>query len=167
MSMISMSSLPTEKPSIGTVIPKGNYLAKIKKAEMRQPKDPEKPMYFSAECDVTDPVSHTEMGKFWINLYESEAPLARYQLSRFIQALKLNIQGEFELKDLTKMVNGKELKVDIQPEEKKDGSAPQKSVVDITAECFYPATNKELQTPEEVLSTPTTETAAPTVMASY
>ena len=164
MGMINMNSLPTEKPAIGNVIPKGQYIAKIKKAEMRQPKDENKPMYFSAECDITDAESGMEMGKFWINLFESEAPLARYQLSRFIKALNLPIQGEFELKDLTKMVNGKALKVDIMPEDKPE---PQRSVVDITAESFYPLQEPTLQVAEELMATTSTATEAPTVMASY
>ncbi len=165
MGIINMDSLPTEKPSMGSVIPKGHYLAKIKKAEMRQPKDETKPMYFSAECDITDPVSHTEMGKFWINLFESPAPLTRYQLSRFIMALQLPIEGEFELKDLTKMVNGKELEVDIMPEERKDGKEPERSVVDITAQCFYPVAVSEKQAAEAVFAADTDQ--APPVMASY
>ena len=163
MAMINMNSLPTEKPSMSAVIPKGQYLAKIVKAEMKQPKEEAKPMYFSAECNITDLASGTDMGKFWINLYESEAALCRYQLSRFIQALNLPIQGEFELKDLTKMVAGKELKVDIQPEDKPE---PQRSVVDISAQCFYPVTDPRLQAAEEVLSATTTEQTPP-VMASY
>lgn len=163
MGMISMNSLPTEKPSMGSVIPQGQYIATIRKAEMKQPKDETRPMYFSAECDTTDPVSGAKMGKFWINLYESEAPLARYQLSRFIQALALPIQGEFELKDLTKMVSGKALKVDIQPEERNDNKPPQKSVVDISAQCFYPLQEPALQAAEAVMAGEPTET----VMASY
>lgn len=163
MAMINMNSLPTEKPSMGTIIPKGQYLAKIRKADMRQPKDDTKPMYFTAECDITDPVSGTSMGKFWINLFESEAPLARYQLSRFIKALNLPIQGEFELKDLTKMVTGKELKVDIMPEDKPE---PQRSVVDISAQCFYPAVDPTLQA-AEITFTPPEETISTPVMASY
>ena len=162
MAMINMNSLPTEKPSMGTIIPKGQYLAKIRKAEMKQPKDDTRPMYFTAECDITDPVSGSAMGKFWINLFESEAPLARYQLSRFIKALNLPIQGEFELKDLTKMVVGKELKVDIMPEDKPE---PQRSVVDIAANCFYPVVDPALQAAEAVMSAPTEQ--APPVMASY
>ena len=138
MGRINMNSIPTNKPSIGTIIPKGHYLCKIVKSEMKQGQNPAKPPYFSAECDVTDPISNTAMGKFWINLYESEAALVRYQLGRFINALGLNIVGEFELKDLTKMVNGKSLMVDIKPEDRKDGGTPQRSVVDIDAECFYP-----------------------------
>ena len=111
---INMNSLPTEKPSMSSVIPKGCYIAKIVKAEMKTPRSG-KADYFSAECDITDPVSNTGMGKFWINLFESEANLPRYQLARFIRALNLNIQGEFELRDLTKMVNNKKLMVDICP----------------------------------------------------
>ena len=129
---INMNSLPTEKPSMSSVIPKGCYIAKIVKAEMKTPRSG-KADYFSAECDITDPVSNTSMGKFWINLFESDANLPRYQLARFIRALNLNIQGEFELKDLTKMVNNKSLMVDICPD--KDN---ERSIVDITADCFYP-----------------------------
>lgn len=133
---INMNSLPTEKPSMSSVIPKGCYIAKIVKAEMKTPRSG-KADYFSAECDITDPVSNTGMGKFWINLFESDANLPRYQLARFIRALNLNIQGEFELKDLTKMVNNKSLMVDICPD--KDN---EKSIVDITADCFYPIESK-------------------------
>lgn len=129
---INMNSLPTEKPSMSSVIPKGCYIAKIVKAEMKTPRSG-KADYFSAECDITDPVSNTSMGKFWINLFESEANLPRYQLARFIKALNLNIQGEFELRDLTKMVNNKKLMVDICPD--KDN---ERSIVDISADCFYP-----------------------------
>lgn len=135
---INFNSLPTEKPAMGNIIPKGHYLAKIRKSEMKTPRDTSKPDYFSAECDITDIASGSPMGKFWINLYESEAPLVRYQLSRFIQALNLPIQGDFDLKDLTKMVNGKELEVDIKPDEPKDGKKAQRSIVDIDNEIFYP-----------------------------
>lgn len=143
---INMNSLPTEKPSMSSVIPKGSYIAKIVKAEMRTPKSG-KNDYFSAECDITDPASNMSMGKFWINLFESEANLPRYQLARFIKALKLNIQGEFELKDLTKIVNGKSLIIDICPD--KDN---ERSVIDISADCFYPLEEKETadQVAEEI-----------------
>lgn len=140
---INMNSLPTEKPSMSSVIPKGSYIAKIVKSEMRTPKSG-KADYFSAECDITDPASNSSMGKFWINLFESEANLPRYQLARFIKALKLNIQGEFELKDLTKMVNGKSLVIDICPD--KDN---ERSIIDISADCFYPL--DEVETADTVV----------------
>ena len=168
---INMNSLPTSKPSMSSIIPKGCYLAKIVKSEMRTPRPKENgiqgPDYFVAECDITDPVSNTGMGKFWINLFESEANLPRYQLARFIKALKLNIQGEFELKDLTKMVNGKSLIVDICPD--KDN---ERSVIDITADCFYPLEDKsemDAVTEEinEVFSQPATAEPIPSRAASY
>lgn len=171
MSIINFDSLPNpnEKPANGTIIPKGMYHAKIVKAEMKTPRSG-KADYFSAECDITDPTSGTKMGKFWINLYESEANLVRYQLSRFIYATGLKISGDFELKDLTKMVPGRELMVDICPEDRKDGSAPQRSVIDVSAECFYPVKVGEFDLPDEVfrnaVSTPAIE-AAPTVQANY
>lgn len=164
---INMNSLPTEKPSMSSVIPKGSYIAKIVKAEMRTPKSG-KNDYFSAECDITDPTSNMSMGKFWINLFESEANLPRYQLARFIKALKLNIQGEFELKDLTKMVNGKSLIVDICPD--KDN---ERSMIDISADCFYPLEEKETadQVAEEINNVFTapmdTAEAVPSRAASY
>ena len=170
---INMNSLPdpTQKPANGTIIPKGMYMAKIVKAEMKTPRSG-KADYFSAECNITDPTSGASMGKFWINLYESEAPLVRYQLSRFIFATGLRISGEFELKDLTKMVIGRELMVDICPEDRKDGSAPQRSVVDVSAECFYPISMSTMPSEEpdavfrNAVSTPAVETA-PTMQASY
>lgn len=134
---INMNSLPTTKPSMSNVIPKGQYLATIDEAKMVTPKSGGKP-YFSAQCDIVDPVSRSNMGKFWINLFDSEAQLCKWQIGRFITALKLNLTGEFELKDLTKFVKGKSLLVDICPEERKDGQQPQKSVVDISADCYYP-----------------------------
>lgn len=142
---INMNTLPTEKPGNFSVIPKGSYIAKIVKAEMKKPKDETgtKPMYFTAEADITDPASNASLGKFWINLYESNAPLCLFQISRFVKALNLPITGEFELRDLTKMVIGKSLVVDICPD--KEGK---KSVIDIDADIFYPI---EPQTPEQIL----------------
>lgn len=165
---INMNSLPGEKPSMNSVIPKGNYHAKIIKSEMKTPKTPGRPDYLSAECNITDPVSGASMGKFWINLYESDAQLVRYQLGRFIKAVGLNITGEFELKDLTKMINGRELMVDICPEERKDGGAPQRSVVDISADCFYPVQDMTEEDPSAVfMNAVSAPEAAPAVQMNY
>lgn len=141
MGTINFDTLPKENTSQFSVIPKGSYVAKVIKSEMKTPKPRQDgtvgPDYLSAECDVTDPASNLSMGKFWINLYESSANLPQYQLRRFIEALNLRISGEFELKDLTKMINGKSLVVDICPD--KEGK---RSIVDVSAGCFYPLENK-------------------------
>lgn len=162
---INFNSLPTEKPAMGTIIAKGNYKVKIVKAEMKQPKDETKPEYLNLELDVTDIISGTSMGKIWAILTESEAALPRYQLARFIKALNLPITGNFELKDLTKMVVNKELRADICPEEKKDGSAPQRSIIDVSADIFYPLEDTTLVAAEAVLGADVPE--APAVSSSY
>ena len=66
------------------------------------------------------------------------------------------------------MVNGKELEVDIMPEERKDDKPAQRSVVDISAECFYPTGGVNPAPVEfpEAIAAPE-QTATPQVMASY
>lgn len=136
---INFNSLPTEKPSNGALIPKGQYIATIEKAEMKQGKDETKPPYLNLQLGIMDEASETEMGKVFTILTESEHPLPRFQLSRLIKSLHLPIEGEFELKDLTKMVVGKKMRVDIVPEDTKDDEKPTRSIVDINAgNIFYP-----------------------------
>lgn len=170
---INMNALPTVKPAMGSIIPKGQYKATIVKATMKQPKDETKPEYYTAECDITDTVSGASMGKFWINLFESEASLPLFQLGRFIRALELPITGDFELRDLTKITVGKSLLIDICPEERKDNQPPQRSQIDISADCFYPINDNKgiatAPTPEEiadVLGGPQAN-EAPTLSSSY
>ena len=166
MGKINFNTLPDENTGSNSIIPKGKYLAKIVKSEMKTPKQDNgpKPDYFSAECDITDPASGTAMGKFWINLYESSANLCQWQLKKFIEALRLPIEGEFELKDLTKMVNGKELLVDIKIDQ--DNRGNDRSVVDINAgDCFYPIVDTGAIA--DVFTPPETGGSAPQTMSSY
>lgn len=145
---INFNSLPTEKPATGNIIPKGQYIGTIAKSEMKQGKDPSKPPYLNIELDINDISSGTSMGKLWVILTESEAPLQRYQLSRFIKALELPITGEFDLKDLTKMINGKKLLIDVVPEDRNDGKEATKSVADVfSGDVFYPFKPAPVATP--------------------
>jgi hypothetical protein len=169
---INFNALPTEKPAMGTIIPKGQYLGTIAKSEMKQGQDKDKPPYLSVEMDIVDEASNTSMGKLWAILTESEQPLPRYQLQRFIKALNLPITGEFELKDLTKMINGKSLIVDIVPEERTDGKEAQRSIVDVkSGDIFYPVQPRttvgvaEEDTPFAMDTTPVNLT--PTTMSAY
>lgn len=167
---INFNSLPTEKPAMGAIIPKGQYRATIAKAEMKQGKDSSKPPYLNLEMDITDIPSETAMGKVWAILTESEQPLPRYQLMRFIKALELPITGEFDLKDLTKMVNGKQLLVDIVPEERTDGKEAQRSIVDVkSGEVFYPIPTTIGDTPFSVdpVVTAPVESVTPVATSSY
>jgi hypothetical protein len=69
----------------------------------------------------------------------------RYKLLRFITALNLPITGAFELKDLTKIVTGKKMIVDVTIDDpkKKDPNSPYsaKAVVDVfSGMVYYPLT---------------------------
>ena len=136
--MINFNELPQEKPGVNGVIPKGNYIAKIEKAEMKIGKDETKPPYLNLQLEITDPASQTVVGKVWTILTETPKDFPRYQLRRFIEATGLTTLEKFELKDLTKLVVNKRIMVDITPEERTDGKEPQRSVVDISGGLFYP-----------------------------
>ena len=136
--MINFNELPKDKPGVGAIIPKGNYIATIEKAEMRVGKNENNPPYLSLQLGIKDPASGTPMGKVWAILTESPKDFPRYQLRRFLEATKLDSLESFELKDLTKLVVGKEILVDIMPEERTDGKEPQRSVVDVSGDLFYP-----------------------------
>ena len=141
--MINFNELPKDKPGVGAVIPKGYYLAKIEKAEMKIGKNENNPPYLNLQLGITDPASRSPMGKIWVILTESPKDFPRYQLRRFLEAVKLNTLESFELKDLTKLVVGKEMYVDIMPEERDDGKEPQRSVLDISGSIFYPINTED------------------------
>ena len=137
---INYNALPSEKPATnGTIIPKGQYVATIEKAEMKQGKDDTKPPYLNIQMDIVDEASGQNMGKLFHILTESNHPIPMYQLKRLIESLNLPITGEFELKDLVKMIQGKKLLVDIEPEKAEEGKPAARSVVDVfSGQIFYP-----------------------------
>ena len=106
---INFDSLPTSKP-VGSLLPSGFAKATIAKAEMKAPKNPGKD-YLNLTLDCV--CANGTTGKLWDILVDSDKSLAQYKLMRFITALKLNLVGDFELKDLCKIIVGKQLVVDI------------------------------------------------------
>ena len=133
---ISFDDLPNNKPN--NTIAKGSYYATIDIAEMRQPKDPTKPLYLNLLLALKDG-SGKFVGKIYDIITESDKPLLKYKLARFIKALKLeDTLTTFELSDLCKIVKDKELIVDVVPE-KKDNEETGRTVVDVfTNEIYYP-----------------------------
>lgn len=133
---ISFDDLPNNKP-INTIT-KGTYYATIESAEMRQPKDPTKPLYLNLLLALKDS-SGKSVGKIYDIITESDKPLLKYKLAKFIKALKLeDTLTTFELSDLCKIVKNKELIVDVIPE-KKDNEETGRTVVDVfTNEIYYP-----------------------------
>lgn len=130
---INFNALPSDKPN--AIPPKGPYYATIEKAEMKPPKDTSKPPYLNLVLALKDAAGKSA-GKVFDIISESDHELVRYKLQRFITALEIPITGNFELKDLCKIVQSKQLIVDITKEEK-EGQAP-RAVVDLfTGEVYY------------------------------
>lgn len=151
--MINFDSLPTERP--GQAIPAGHYSATVEAAEMKPNKDPLKPAYLNVRLGIIDAAGN-KLGSVFDIFTESEASLQRYKLQRFITALKLNIP-KFELKDLTKIIIGKKLEVDLKIEQQ-EGYAP-RTVVDATAnEIYYPFEDCPFDAPDSADATSDSET---------
>lgn len=132
---MNFDRLPNDKPT-GFVVPEGSYKGIIADAQMRQPKDTNKPMYLNFKLDLYDYKTNEKVGTIFDGLYESEASLLLYKLKRFMLATDIKLT-EFELSDLAKLINGKELIVDVKTE-KQEGRAD-RSVVDVTKnQIYYP-----------------------------
>lgn len=121
---INFNELPNSNPGGGYNIPKGTYFALIEKAEMRTPKAKDdgsigKP-YLNLQLSITTPDGKS-VGKLFDIISESNHELVRYKLRRFIEALELPITGDFELRDLPKVIINKKFIVDIAPD--KQGKA--------------------------------------------
>ena len=111
---INFNSLPSKKP-YGAVT--GPHYATIIKAEMRKAKDPSKPEYLSLEYQLSDK-SGAAKGKLYDLITEPTKDFTKYKLFRFLKALDLMLEGDFELKDISKIVVGKRLIVDVIPDDK-------------------------------------------------
>ena len=115
---MNFDSLPNEKPA-GFVVPEGTYKGKISDAQMRQPKDTSKPMYLNFKIDLFDYKTGEKVGSIFDGLYESEANLLLYKLKRFMLATDIKLT-QFELSDLAKLINGKEILVDVKTEKQEN-----------------------------------------------
>lgn len=132
---ISYDSLPTTKP-VGFTLPAGKYMATITKAEINfSPANPAPKGYLAVTYDITD--GDKGKGKFWDNIFDSDKQLLRYKLMRFINALQLPLEGEFELKDLCKIIKGKKLVMILKIDEK-NAKGPKNELDMFDSEIFYP-----------------------------
>lgn len=129
---INFDALPQSKPA-GNLLPAGFYKATISKAEMKTPKNGGND-YLALTLDCVN--AQGQSGKVWDNLYDSDKELVRYKLKRFIDALRLPLSGTFELKDLCKVVTGKQLVVDVGVDEKSD--RPRNQVEVFKNDLYYP-----------------------------
>ena len=132
--MINFDALPKTNPGGGVAKP-GIYRATIDKAEMRAPKDPSKKEYLSITLKLRDK-DESPAGVVFDILTESDAPAILYKIGRFLRACGIPLQGAMELKDIAKLVLGKEVAVDIKNE--KDTNGNDRAVVDLfSREAYY------------------------------
>lgn len=111
---ISFDDLP-KSSGFGANLEKGIYKIKVATAEMRTPKPKTEngktvtgPDYLNLVLDVTT-LDGQAKGKIFDKLFDSDKQLLRYKLKCFIEATVGDMSGaSFELKDLTKIVVGKE-----------------------------------------------------------
>lgn len=132
---MNFDRLPSDKPA-GFVVPEGTYEAIIVDPKMAQPKDATKKAYLNFKLDLYNPTSKEKVGSIFDSLFDSEASLTQYKIKRFLIALNIKLT-EFELSDLSKLIAGKSMIVDVRTE-KREGQ-PDRSIVDVLkGDIYYP-----------------------------
>lgn len=130
---INFDALPQDNPF--ALPAPGVYKAKIVEAEMKAPKnDPTKPDYLNLKYTLFD-ANNKNCGNIYDILSESSNSVVLYKLSRFIRACGIPRTGTLELRDLAKLVAGKEIVIDVSHDAKSD--KPRAQVDLFTREGYY------------------------------
>jgi len=130
---MNFDQLPDTKPA-GFVVPEGTYKGVISDAKMMQGKDTTKPMYLNYKIDLYNYKTNEKVGTIFDSQFESEKSLVLYKLKRFMLATDIKL-SKFELSDLAKLINGKELLVDVKTDVQE--GKQDRSVVDATKNAIY------------------------------
>lgn len=138
---INFNTLPDSANQ--NVLISGKTKVKVKKAEMKQKNDGTGE-YMNVLLEAFNEQGAT-MGTFFDIISESDKALPQYKLKRFIIGFGLPISGTFELKDLCKIVVGKEAYAELKIDEREGYAA--KTVVDATKDEIYYPINATAQTP--------------------
>lgn len=129
--MINFDNLPKTNEAAFTVLENGTYPCKIKDAKIPVGKD-----YLQVIFTVTGNNGMTTT--IFDNFFDSDKPLPRYKLAQLIRALRIPLTGNFELKDLPKIIVGKELIAAVKQEQSEN--YPLKNIINaFDDEIFYPA----------------------------
>lgn len=129
---INFDTLPQENPF---ALPEpGVYKAKIVEAEMKQGRDLSKPEYLNLKFSLTDK-DGKNCGILYDIIAESDNSVVQYKTARFIRACGLPLTGSMELRDLAKIVKGKEIAVDVSHDTK--GERPRAQVDLFSREAYY------------------------------
>ena len=133
---INFDELPKTNESSFTVLENGTYRCKIKDAKIPAGKD-----YLVVTFAVTGKNGQTTT--IFDNFFDSEKQLPRYKLAQLIRALQIPLTGSFELKDLPKIIVGKELMAAIK-QEQNEGYSARNVINAFDDEIFSPIVSKEI-----------------------
>ena len=122
---INFDSLPDSYE--GNLLKDGWHEATIKSAEMRTPKNGGND-YLNMKLNING-------STVFDSLYESDKPALQFKLKQFIKATGLNLHGNFELSDLTKVITNKTVQVAIITQ--KNPGYADRNVVDIFKDGGY------------------------------
>ena len=138
--MVNFDKIPDNNPF--QIPDKGYYLFKCVNANMRQPKDKNKKSYLNVQMSLVDK-NGKKAGTFFDNFFDSSSSAVLYKLGRFINAIGLNLTGDVDLKDIAKLVPGKEgvLEIDHQQDSRfpDDPTKVQAQVKLFGSECYWPS----------------------------
>ena len=137
---LNFNDLPASKPNgdspSSNVFEKGIYPGIAKRAEMRTSKAGSD--YLVVQIVITNEKGQTTT--IFDNFFDTDKPLPRFKLAQFLRAVGTIPSGNFELKDLVKVINNRPLSVALKIE-KSDGY-PDKNVVDAFDPEIYYAANQ-------------------------
>lgn len=131
--MINFDALPTTSP-YGIPEP-GFYKGKIIKAEMKPAFNKADPDELNITYELTKRNGEKETNKLFDKLKDSDKPAQLFKIGRFCRAIDLKLTGNVELKDLAKLIVGKELIVDVEHSEYQGKKRAQVSM--FNHECYY------------------------------
>lgn len=141
---INFDELPQDKPQGFEVLPEGTYLAVVKEASMKSGKSGNGD-YMQVVLKITADDGKTIL--VFDNFFDSDKPLPRYKLGQFMRALKINMHGNFELVDLTKVITNKSCMVALKSEQN-EGYAARNVVNAFDDEIYSPANALDANVPE-------------------
>lgn len=129
---INFDALPKENPY---ALPEaGVYHAHIAEAEMKQGKDIAKPPYLNLKYQLSD-ANGNNKGTLYDIISESDSSVVQYKIARFIRACGIPLTGSMELKDIAKVVAGRDIVVDVSIDNKQN---PPRAQVDLfSRQAFY------------------------------
>lgn len=133
--MLNFSQLPQSNPYANSLPDAGVYRAKITEAEMRKPKtDATKPDYLNLKLSLFNK-DGSDAGTVYDIISESDSQLVQFKAARFVRACGIPLVGSMELRDLAKLVVGKQIVVDISHDKRSD--TPRAQVDLFSREAYY------------------------------